>query len=187
MLSTVTLITISLLLIKTSLADVPTVQPQNCVCYDPNYLDINNSTVACNTSHCSRGNNPNCNANYPDYTITNLRAFGYYGAIVAYLGCNCPGYNYSNSSYNNAIDGSSNDVYSYTDCNGFGGDDHDDDVVYCCNYCCGLLPIYTTTIVPSAANSRNIVSIYILFSLIFMLIRMIVLAQSNQNISILYH
>lgn len=184
MLSAIMLTAISLFLVNTSLGDVQEVQPQNCVCYDPNLIDTNNSTVVCNTTHCSRGNNPNCDAEYPDYTITKLRAFGYYGILVTYIGCNCPGYNYSNSSYNNAADFSSNDIYSYTDCNGFGGDDQDDDVIYCCNYCCGLLPVYTTTSVPSATSSIHTLPIYILFSLAFMFIKMIDTGTIEPNVSI---
>ncbi len=51
---------ISLLLIMINLYDVQAVQPQNCICYSPSVLS--NNSVACNTTHCSRGNNPNCNA-----------------------------------------------------------------------------------------------------------------------------
>ncbi|CAF1190769.1 unnamed protein product [Adineta steineri] len=172
---------LSLFPINISLGVVQEVQPQNCVCYDPGHIDTNNSTVACNTTHCSRGNNPNCNVAYPDYTIIHLRAFGYYGAIVTSLGCNCPGYNYSNSSDENAMDGASNGGYSYTDCDGFGGDEHDDDVIYCCKYCCGLLPVYTTTSVPTATSSTHNFPIYILFSLAFILIKMIAIDSADSS------
>lgn len=171
--SSIVFTTIPLLFIHLSLDGVQAVQPQNCICYNPSFLDSNNSTVSCNTTHCSRGNNPNCHANYPEYTIIQLRAFGYSNDIVTYIGCNCPGYNYSNSTYDNAIAYSSNGAYTYTDCDGFGGDEHDDDATYCCNYCCGLLPVHTTTHVPGATSSIYVFPISILFSLVLVCMKMV--------------
>ncbi|CAF1043612.1 unnamed protein product [Adineta ricciae] len=114
-----------------------------------------------------------------------LRAFGYYGVINHYLGCNCPGYNYSNSSYDNALSISRNGIYSYTDCNGFGGDEQDDDVIYCCNYCCGLLPIYTTTSVTSTTNSIRTYPISVLFSFTLVLMKMI--TMDSAALTALFH
>ncbi len=166
------------------LCDVQAVRPQGCVCYNPNVLDSNNSTVVCNTTHCSRGNNLNCYGRIDNAfpTIYALRAFGVSTVFVDFLGCNCPGYNFSNYTINNAI---GLDSYNYSDCNGFGDESQDDDLIYCCSYCCGLPPVYTTTSVPSATISVRTFPISILFSFVFMLIKMIEPDTFQADLSVL--
>jgi len=177
-------IIINLLCIIISVCDVQAVKPQGCTCYDPKVLDSNNSTVACNTTNCSRGNNPDCYGDDDDNDLPSvlaLRVFGVSTDFVDFLGCNCPGYNFSDSSVENAVGLES---YSYTDCNGFGGESQDDDLIYCCNYCCGLLPVYTTTSVPSATSSIRSFPIYTRFLLAFTLIKMIELVSIELDFSI---
>jgi hypothetical protein len=165
------LTTIRLSFIMISLHDVRAIQPQNCICYNPNVL-INNSTVACNTTHCSWGNNPNCNGNDDD-GIRSLRVFYYNNLFGDYLGCNCPGFNFNNVTNYNGVDYGA--AYAYTHCNDF----TDVDAAYCCSYCCGLSPVYTTTTsIPSASNSIYSFHIYVLFSLAFMVMKNTVLKFS---------
>ena len=170
------------------------VQPQGCTCYNPKVLNnTDNSTVPCNSIHCSRGDNVNCFAYRDplvskDIPIFTIRAFAFHfeadndpNEYFSFLGCNCPGFNYAQD--HDGMNGYSNyppsvkygDPYIYKNCKDFtlGLDD----VEYCCNYCCG--PVYvSTTITPSASISQysfNFWIFHVLFPLILLCFRMITL------------